>query len=59
MLQSAVVLLENPSTQEQTKAKMILDTGRQSSYISQKVRRHLNLKTIRTEEISKDTFGKR
>ena len=43
-------------TQKQIEAKMILDTGSQRSYISQKVRRHLNLKTIRTEEISIDSF---
>ena len=57
ILQSAVVLLKNPSTQKQIAAKMILDTGSQRSYISQKVRRHLNLKTNRTEEISIDSFG--
>ena len=43
-------------TQKQIEAKMILDTGSQRSYISQKVRRHLNLKTIRTEEIFIDSF---
>ena len=30
---------------------MILDTGSETSYTIQKVRRHLNLRTIRTEEI--------
>ena len=48
----AVVVLENPSTLEQIEAKMILDTGSQP-----KVRRHLNLRTIRTEEISIDSYG--
>ena len=36
---------------------MILDAGSQRNYMSQKVRRHLNLKTIGTEEISIDSFG--
>ena len=36
---------------------MILDAGSQCSYISQKVRSHLELKTIRTEGISIDSFG--
>ena len=35
---------------------MILSTGSQRSYISQKVRCHFNLETIRTEEISTDSF---
>ena len=35
---------------------MILDTGSRRSYIIQKVRRHLNLEIIRTEEISIDSF---
>ena len=51
ILQSAVVLLKTPSKQKQIEAKMILDTGSQRSYISQKVQCHMNLKTIRTEEI--------
>ena len=57
ILQSAVVSLKNPSTQKDFEAKIILDAGSQCSYISQKVRRYLNLKTIRTEEISIDSFG--
>ena len=57
ILQSAVVSLKNPSTQKQIDAKMILDAGSQCSYISQKVRSHLELKTIRTEGISIDSFG--
>ena len=57
VLQSAVVLLKSPLIQKHNEAKMILDTGSQRSYISQKVQRHLNLKTIRTEEISIDSFG--
>ena len=56
VLQSAVVLLKNPLIQKHNEAKMILDIGSQRSYISQKVQRHLNLKTIRTEEISIDSF---
>ena len=36
---------------------MILDAGSQRSYICQKVQRDLNLKTIRTEKISIDSFG--
>ena len=36
-------------TQKQIEAKMMLDTVSQRSYISQKVRRHLNLKTIRRD----------
>ena len=46
ILQSAVVSLKNPSTQKDFEAKIILDAGSQCSYISQKVRRYLNLKTI-------------
>ena len=59
ILQSALVLLENPPTQEQIEAKMILDTGSQRSYISQKVLHHLNLKAVRTEEISINSFGEK
>ena len=57
ILQSAVVLLKNPSTQKQIETKIILNTGSQRSYISQKERCHLNLKTIRTVEISINSFG--
>ena len=56
--QPAVTSLKNSSTQNQIEAKMILDTGSQRSYISQKIRRHLNFKTIRTEEISIESFGR-
>ena len=35
---------------------MILDTGIKRSYISQKVQCHLNMITIRTEEISIDSL---
>ena len=56
ILQSAVVSLKSTSTSKQIKAKMILDTGSRRSYIIQKVRRHLNLEIIRTEEISIDSF---
>ena len=48
-LQSAVVSLKNPA-QKQIQAKIIIDTGSQRSYKSQKVRRYLILKTIRTKE---------
>ena len=57
ILQSVVVLLKNPSTQKQIETKIILNTGSQRSYISQKERCHLNLKTIRTVEISINSFG--
>ena len=57
ILKAAVVSLKNSSTQKWIEAKMILDTGSQRSYISQKVQCHLNLKIIRTEEISIDDFG--
>ena len=56
ILQSAVVLL-TIHQHRKIEAKMILDTGSQRSYVSQKVPRHLILKTIRTEEISIDSFG--
>ena len=59
ILQSALVLLENPPTQEQIEAKMILDTESQRSYMSQKVLHHLNLKAVRTEEISINSFGEK
>ena len=36
---------------------MILDTGIKRCYISQKVQCHLNMITIRTEEISIDSLG--
>ena len=49
-LQSAVVSLKNPAAQKQIQAKIIIDTGSQRSYKSQKVRRYLILKTIRTKE---------
>ena len=54
-LHLAVNLLKYLSKQKQIEAKMILGTGSQRSYISRKVRHHL--KTIRTEEISIDSFG--
>ena len=57
ILQSAVVLLKNLPTQKQIEAKMILYTGSPRSYITEKVRHHLNLKTIRTKEISISSFG--
>ena len=56
ILKSSVASLKNPSKHKEIEAKMVLDTGSQRSYISQKVQRHLNLKTIRTEEISIDAL---
>ena len=38
---------------------MILDTASQRRYVNQKLQCYLNLKTIRTEEISIESFGER
>ena len=56
ILQTVVVLPKNTSAPKQIEAKMILVTGSRRSYKIQKVQRRLNLKIIRTEEISIDSF---
>ena len=58
ILQAAATLLQNASTQKQTEAKMILNSGSQLNHIIQKVRQQLNLKTMKAEEMSIDSFGK-
>ena len=44
-------------TKSSVKTWILLDTGNQRCYVNEKVRKHLNLKTIRTEKTLIKTFG--
>ena len=44
-------------TKSSVKTRILFDTGGQWCYVKAKVRKHLNLKTIRTEKTLIKTFG--
>ena len=57
LLQSARADVFNIETKSSVKTRILFDTGSQWCYINEKVHKHLNLKTIRTEKILIKTFG--
>ena len=55
LLQTARADVFNIETKSSVKTRILFDTERQQCYINEKVRKHLNLKAIRTEKnINKD-----
>ena len=57
MLQTARADVFNIETKSSVKTRILFDTGSQRCYVNEKVRKHLNLKTIRTEKTLIKTFG--
>ena len=57
LLQTAAVILENPDTKQQVKLKVLLDAGSQRTYISERIRKFLNLCTAAVEDVIISTFG--
>ena len=57
LLQTAAVILENPDTKQQVKLKVLLDAGSQRTYISERIRKFLNLSTEAVEDVNISTFG--
>ena len=57
LLQTAAVILENPDTKQQVKLKVLLDAGSQRTYISERIRKFLNLSTEAIEDVNISTFG--
>ena len=57
LLQTTAVILENPSTKQEVKVKVLLDAGPQRTYISEKIRKFLSLSTEAVEDFNISTFG--
>ena len=57
LLQTARADVFNIETKSSVKTRILFDTGSQWCYVNEKVRKHLNLKTIRTEKTLIKTFG--
>ena len=57
LLQTAAVILENPDTKQKVKPKVLLDAGSQRTYISERIRKFLNLSTEAVEDVNISTFG--
>ena len=57
LLQTARADVFNIETKSSVKTRILFDTGSQRCYVNEKVRKHLNLKTIRTEKTLIKTFG--
>ena len=57
LLQTADVILENPITKQSVKIKLLLDSGSQRIYISQRIKNVLNLKSEFKETVNINTFG--
>ena len=57
LLQTAAVIHENPDTKQQVKVKVLLDAGSERTYISERIRKFLNLSTEAVEDVDISTFG--
>ena len=57
MLQTAKADVLNIEPKSFVKTRILFDTGSHRCYVNEKVRKHLNLKTIRTEKTLTKTFG--
>ena len=57
LLQTARADVFNIETKSSVKIRFLFDTGSQQCYFIEKARKHLNLKTIRTEKTLIKTFG--
>ena len=50
LLQTATVILENPDTKQQVKKRVLLDASFQRTYISERIRKFVNLSTEAVED---------
>ena len=57
LLQAAAVIRENPDMKQQVKGKVLLDGGSQRIYISERIRKFLNLSTEAVEDVNISNFG--
>ena len=57
LLQTAEITLTDPGMKNEVKIKALFDSGSQRTYMSNRVRKILNLKTESTETMSINTFG--
>ena len=57
LLQTATAHISDVENKENDCARIMFDTGSQRSYITEKTRKYLKLKTIRTEKIIINAFG--
>ena len=57
LLQTARARIGNPSTDQSSEVRLILDCGSQRTYITKQVQETLSLKALRTETVMINTFG--
>ena len=57
LLQTVLLSLENPKTRKEVKIKALLDPGSQRTYVTDKVKRILNLEVETKEQMSINIFG--
>ena len=57
LLQTAYVEVKNPNHSKKKNSHLLFDTGSQRTYISNSLRRDLQLPTLRTETLKIKTFG--
>ena len=57
LMQTARTKLKNPKTSSKTEARVLLDSGSQRTYITERLANELNLKVDETHEIGLVTFG--
>ena len=57
LLQTASAVVSNLNSSERKNTLLLLDSGSQRSYISEKLRNELNLPTLRRERLFIKTFG--
>ena len=57
LLQTAVGHVANPDTNQITSSRILLDSGSQRSYITEDLKKKLNLNTLSTADILLYTFG--
>ena len=58
LLQTARAQICNIETEETLTTRILFDTGSQRTYITENLRKLLKLKTLRTENVIINTFGK-
>ena len=58
LLETTAVILEDPDTKQQVEVKVLLEADSQRAYISERIRKFLNLSTKVVEDVNISTFGK-
>ena len=56
-LQTAAVILENSNTKKRVKVKVLLDTGSEKTYLSERIRKFLNLSTEAVDDVNISISG--